>query len=166
MPVSTFENHCREGKLTFDDPFLDSGVVWDMGSTVFLALGGGRQLERARDSTAPQTHGFVGGGEVQEEERSRSQGFRVQGSGFRVQGAGFRVQGLVFRVWGARVGTVAEVVRVRGSEGADVLPLSPDRPVLRLSRERVDVTSVAESVDHKQNKTICTLAIDNWQHHL
>ena len=27
MPVFTFENHCLEGKLTFGDPFLDSGVV-------------------------------------------------------------------------------------------------------------------------------------------
>ena len=27
MAVLTFENHCLEGKLTFGDPFLDSGVV-------------------------------------------------------------------------------------------------------------------------------------------
>ena len=27
MPVSTFETHCLEGKLTFGDPFVDSGVV-------------------------------------------------------------------------------------------------------------------------------------------
>ena len=27
MPVSTIENHCLEEKLTFGDPFLDSGVV-------------------------------------------------------------------------------------------------------------------------------------------
>ena len=27
MPVSTFENHRLEGKSTFGDPFLDSGVV-------------------------------------------------------------------------------------------------------------------------------------------
>ena len=26
MALSTFENHCVEGKLTFDDPFLDAGV--------------------------------------------------------------------------------------------------------------------------------------------
>ena len=26
VPVSTFENHCLEGKLPFGDPFLDSGV--------------------------------------------------------------------------------------------------------------------------------------------
>ena len=25
--VGTFENHCLEGKLTFGDPFFDSGVV-------------------------------------------------------------------------------------------------------------------------------------------
>ena len=25
--MSTFKNHCIEGKLTFGDPFLDSGVV-------------------------------------------------------------------------------------------------------------------------------------------
>ena len=27
MPVSTFENLCLEGKLTFGDPFLDSGMA-------------------------------------------------------------------------------------------------------------------------------------------
>ena len=27
MPVSTLEIQCLEGKLTFGDPFLDSGVV-------------------------------------------------------------------------------------------------------------------------------------------
>ena len=27
MPVSTLENHCLEGNLTFGDPFLDSSVA-------------------------------------------------------------------------------------------------------------------------------------------
>ena len=27
VPVSAFENHCLEGKLTFGDPFLVSDVV-------------------------------------------------------------------------------------------------------------------------------------------
>ena len=27
LALSTFEDHCLEGKLTFGDPLLDSGVV-------------------------------------------------------------------------------------------------------------------------------------------
>ena len=27
LALSTFETHCLEGKFTFGDPFLDSGVV-------------------------------------------------------------------------------------------------------------------------------------------
>ena len=39
MPVFTIENHCLEGKLTFDDPLLDSGVVQvdDCGHALTLA---------------------------------------------------------------------------------------------------------------------------------
>ena len=44
MPVSTFENHCLGGELTFGDPFLDSGVVhtrfigegWRFGPSQFM----------------------------------------------------------------------------------------------------------------------------------
>ena len=31
LAVSTFENHCLEGKLTFGDPFFDSGTAAERG---------------------------------------------------------------------------------------------------------------------------------------
>ena len=46
MPVSSPGNHCFEGELTFDDPFLDSRVVLCQFASGYLRTRKGRALLR------------------------------------------------------------------------------------------------------------------------
>ena len=117
----TFENHCLEGKLTFGDPFLDSGVVplggWGWGlrdldfgaahtrsrltlrSMVWCLL----QLRGWGWGLRDEGSGFNRGTHTINADRPCLQGVGVWGLGFEVWGLGFRVRSSGFGVEGARL---------------------------------------------------------------
>ena len=59
--VSTFENYCLEGKLTFGDPFLDSGMAVGVEGPVNRNAPKGRQVARLRTfRPQPRSKGLLG----------------------------------------------------------------------------------------------------------
>ena len=88
--VSTFENHCLEGKLTFGDPFEDSGVTGGLVGAWFRFA-----YLRLIDSCITQLKAqgpsrTCNESKEEEEEEVPIPRCRVQGSGLRAQGAGYR----------------------------------------------------------------------------
>ena len=59
----TFENHCLEGRLTFGDPFQDSGVVWSKRAPNLLqnlrdaSSGGGWKWTHGAERSTPSLAG-------------------------------------------------------------------------------------------------------------